>query len=435
MRFLSVVMSCIAVLGIAACTKPAPGNAPGEAGHESAATATPPEKEYYTCPMHPSVVSDRPGACPICGMTLVKRSSRGNASAADLDHLKAVSLSPAQRVLANVSTSPARRRALAHTIEADGVIDYAEPNQAKVSARFRGRIEKLFVNFTGEVVKKEQPLFEMHSPDLVSTEHEFILALNGIDGLHDSGADTAMIAQQEAMADAARERLFMHYGMTDGQIQALASSRQSGSTVIFFSPIHGTVVTKDVQEGQYVDEGMLLYQLADLSTVWAYLEVYEKDLRFIARGQTVAITTDAYPDVHVAGRVVFVDPALEPRTRTTRVRVDLDNAGGKLRPQMFVQAEIRIPVPSSIVIPSSALLSTGKRDVVWIEVKPNLFEPRDVVAGIRDGSDVQILSGLQEGEMVAVQGGFMLDSESQLQQPGSAASDTATKVISENHHE
>ncbi len=219
----------------------------------------------------------------------------------------------------------------------------------------------------------------------------------------------------------------MHYGMTVGQIDALASSRQSGSTVVFLSPIHGTVVTKDVQEGQYVDEGMLLYQLADLSKVWAYLDVYEKDLRFIARGQTVVITTDAYPDGQFTGRVAFVDPALEPRTRTTRIRVELDNAGGKLRPQMFVQSKIRIPVPSSIVIPSSALLSTGKRDVVWIEVKPDLFEPRDVVTGIRDGSDVQILSGLHEGEIVAVQGGFMLDSESQLQQPGSAAKDTATK--------
>ncbi len=427
MKSFSIAFAFIAILAIAACTKPAPGNTPGDAGRESASTATPPEKEYYTCPMHPSVVSDRPGACPICGMTLVKRSSGAMASEADLDHLKAVSLSPAQRVLANVATAPARRRTLSLTISADGVIDYAEPNQAKVSARFRGRIEKLLVNFTGEVVRKGQPLFEMHSPDLVSTEHEFILALNGIDDLHLSGADTAVIAQQEAMADAARERLFMHYGMTVGQIDALASSRQSGSTVVFLSPIHGTVVTKDVQEGQYVDEGMLLYQLADLSKVWAYLDVYEKDLRFIARGQTVVITTDAYPDGQFTGRVAFVDPALEPRTRTTRIRVELDNAGGKLRPQMFVQSKIRIPVPSSIVIPSSALLSTGKRDVVWIEVKPDLFEPRDVVTGIRDGSDVQILSGLHEGEIVAVQGGFMLDSESQLQQPGSAAKDTATK--------
>jgi Cu(I)/Ag(I) efflux system membrane fusion protein len=350
-------------------------------------------------------------------MSLVKRSSQGKASEGDIESLKALSLSPTQRVLANVSTEPARRRTFVHAINAVGVIDYAEPFQAKVSARFRGRIEKLYVNFTGEVVRKGQPLFEMYSPDLVSAERDYILAVSAIARPQEPGADPAQKAQEEGMVNAAKERLRVHYGMTLRQIESIASTRQTNSTVTFTSPIHGTVVAKEVQEGQYVDEGILLYQLADLSKVWAYLDIYEKDIRFIRSGQTVAITADAYPGESFSGRVAFIDPTLDSQTRTARVRVELNNAGGKLKVQMFVKSEMRIPVPNALVVPLSALLSTGKRDVVWIEVKPNVFEPRDVVAGLGDGREVQILRGLNEGDMVATTGGFMLDSESQLQQP------------------
>lgn len=417
MRAIVAILSVIVILGLAACTKPASVDSHTDTGGNLVKAVDSSGKEYYTCPMHPSVISDRPGACPICGMSLVKRSSRADVSAGDSESLKAVSLSPSQRVLANVSTAPALRRAFVHNISAVGVIDYAEPNQAIVAARFRGRIEKLHVNFTGEVVQKGQPLFEMYSPDLVSAEREYILALNALAGLQDPGAEPGQKKQQEAMVNAARDRLRVHYGMTPRQIEAIGSSRQAGSTVTFDSPIYGTVVAKEVQEGQYVDEGMQMFKLVDLSKVWAYLDIYEKDVRFIKRGQPVAITADSYPDESFNGRVAFIDPTFDSQTRTTRVRVDLDNAGGRLRPQMYVRAEIRIPLPNALVVPTSALLSTGKRDVVWIEVKSNVFEPRDVVAGLRDGTDVQIIRGLNEGDMVAFSGGFMLDSESQLQQP------------------
>lgn len=417
MRPLLAVLLFIVILGFASCTRSTPGDSRTDADHALAREVDSSGKEYYTCPMHPSVVSDRQGACPICGMSLVKRSSQGKGSEGDIESLRDVSLSPSQRVMANVSTEPARRRAFVHKIAAVGVIDFAEPFQAKVSARFRGRIEKLYVNFTGEVVRKGQPLFDMYSPDLVSAERDYVLALNSIAGRQESGADTAQTVQQEGMANAARDRLRVHFGMTSGQIESIASTRQASSTVTFTSPIQGTVVAKEVQEGQYVDEGMLLYQLADLSKVWAYLDVYEKDVRFIKPGQMVAITADAHPGESFDGRVAFIDPEFDSQTRTVRVRVELNNAGGKLKPQMYIEGEIRIPVPNSLVVMSSAVLSTGKRDVVWIEVKPNVFESRDVVAGLSDGMEVQILRGLHEGDLVATRGGFMLDSESQLQQP------------------
>jgi Cu(I)/Ag(I) efflux system membrane fusion protein len=205
--------------------------------------------------------------------------------------------------------------------------------------------------------------------------------------------------------------------MTPAQIEAIREKDQTSSTVTFYAPMHGIVTAKEVQEGQYVDEGTLLYQLADISRLWAYLDVYEKDIRFIRTGLTVRFSTDAYPGESFAGNVTFVDPALDPQTRTIRVRVELDNRQGNLKPGMYVRGEVRTPISGAIVVPQSAVLSTGKRDVVWVEVEPNTFEPREVHVGLRDAAGVQILHGVDEGEMVATSGGFLIDSESRLRQP------------------
>ncbi len=424
MKNLLVLLLLGVVLSAPACSRSSDENGHSAADHAKDVLLNA-QGEYYTCPMHPSVISDKPGACPICGMSLVKRVKQAPVSEGDIGDLKAVSLSVAQRVMANVATQPARRHTLMHIIDAVGVIEYAEPLQAIVSARFRGRIDKLHVNFTGAVVRKGQPLFEMYSPDLISTQREFVLALQSLDGVSGAGVDSPVRAQAEAMVNAVRDRLRVHYGMTAGQVETIVSTRQTGSSMTFTSPIPGTVVAKEVQEGQYVDEGMLLYQLADLSTVWVYLDVYEQDIRFIRKGQMVSMTTEAYPGEKFTGRVTFIDPVIDPQTRTTGVRVELNNAGGKLKPQMYVRAETRIPLSNALVIPSSALLSTGKRDVVWVEVQSNLFEPRNVLTGVNDGAHVQILDGLKEGELVTIRGGFMLDSESQLQQPAGKNADQA----------
>jgi Cu(I)/Ag(I) efflux system membrane fusion protein len=371
--------------------------------------------EYYTCPMHPSVHSDKPGACPICGMTLVKRTMQHETSSTEIDKLKAVTLSPTQRVLANVATVPVGRAKSARSISAVGVVSYAEPNQAKVAAWFRGRIEKLYVNYTGQEVKKGQPLFELHSPDLISAEQELILALSGTTGPASNDAGS-----RERTLEAVRERLHVHFGMTDEQIAEMESSKQSRMSVTFHSPIHGTVIAKEVQEGQYVDEGMVLYQLADLSRVWIYLDVYEKDVQAVKTGASVSFTSDTYPNERFHGTVTFIEPVINEETRTARVRIESNNPGGKLKPNMFVQAAINVPFTSSILIPTSAIMNTGKRTVVWVEVKPNVFEPRDVVIGTSSDTQTEILSGLHEGDEIAVSGGFLIDSESALQEPKTA---------------
>ena len=375
------------------------------------------EEEYYTCPMHPSVRSDKPGACPVCGMALVKKTALVEVAPSELADLAALSLSPTQRVLANVTTTPARTQRLIKEIIAAGVVESAEPRQATVSARFRGRIEKLFVAFTGEQVQKGQPLFELYSPDLISAQQEYLLALNGTNIASSAGNPGVLPG---GILQSARERLRTHFGMTDQQIRDLEQTGKTSTTISFHAPIAGTVLRKSVLEGQYVDEGTRLYELADLSIVWIYLDIYEKDLSHVRVGQEVQLSTEANPGRRFSGAVTFVDPVLNPDTRTVRVRIDARNAQNLLKPGMFVAGRIEHLLEPSLVVPRSAVLSTGKQDVVWIEVRENTFEPRSVTRGITTHEYVQILNGLDEGDRVVSTGGYLIDSESSLQMPTSA---------------
>lgn len=370
---------------------------------ESVAKAESKEKSYYTCPMHPSVVSDRPGACPVCGMALVKKTNQKDASAEDLSMLQSVSLSPTQRVIANVATETVKKQTISRKVTAVGVVDFAEPNLAIVPARFRGRLEKLYVNYTGEVVKKGQPLFELYSPDLISAQNELLLAAKN---------------KQAGLLQASRDRLQIHFGLSESQIFEIEKNQKVLYAIPFHSPISGTVISKEIQEGQYVNEGMVLYKLADLSRVWVYLDVYEKDIQFIKIGSAVQLITESYANERFDGKVTFIEPVVNSETRTVRVRTEFSNPAGRLKPQMYVTAQIITQSKNTIVVPTSTVISTGKRTVVWVEVKENTFEPRYVVVGIQTDDRVEILEGLQIGEAFVVTGGYLIDSESQLKQTG-----------------
>ncbi len=369
------------------------------------------EETYYTCPMHPSVRSSKPGPCPVCGMAMVKKTKVKEASSGEEANLRRISLSPSQRVIANVATTAVGRSDIDKEVRAVGVIDIAEPLQAKVTARFNGRIEKLFVSYSGAYVKKGDPLFELHSPDLVSAEQELILAVNA--ARENPSADD----EQQKLLDASREQLHTHFGMTHEQIAEIERQQATHETMTFLSPISGTVISKEIQEGDYVNEGTLLYRLADLSRVWVYLDVYERDLPYIRVGHPVKIQTEAYPNELFTGKVTFIDPVVDPATRTVRVRSECPNPSGKLKPQMYVSAEIHAPSTKALTIPASAVLYTGKRNIVWVQVGENTFEPRDVVLGTQSEGSVEVVSGLRDGEIVVTSGGYLLDSESQLQQP------------------
>lgn len=399
---------------VAGCTN-TPSKDESSDGHDHASAQA---EEYYTCPMHPSVRSDRPGACPVCNMALVKKTAQKDLNTEDLASLQAVSLSPTQRVMANVTTAPAVRRAMRRDIQAVGLISYAEPNYKHISARFPGRLEKLYLSYTGQPVRKGDPVADVYSPEAISAQQEYLLALDSYEQANTGGQSFTSYAGQ--LLEQAGEKLYQ-WGFTKGQIARLRETRKVNYVVTIYSPISGIVVKKSVDPQHYAATGEDMFDVADLSVVWIYLDVYERDIRFISKGLPVEITTEAYPGEVFKGRVLFIDPVLNPETRTIRVRTEFANPNLKLKPNMYATARINIPKAEALVVPSTAVISTGKRNVVWIEVHENAFEPREVVTGAVSDGLTQILSGLNDGEQVVVTGGYLIDSESALLQPAAAS--------------
>lgn len=366
----------------------------------------------YTCAMHPFIIKDKPGTCPICGMQLIKKVEGAQASTEEQKMLGHVSLSPTQQVMANVATVPADFAPLSKEINAVGIVQYDQSKQAKVTAWVAGRIDKLLVNTVGAYVSKGRPVAEIYSPDLVAAQQEYLLALKSREQFQKSSIQ-AISQGGEGLVSSARQRLKL-MGVRDEQIAGLEKAGHPNIKLPIYTPLSGVVIEKMVQEGQYVDLGMPLFSIADLSRVWVEVEVYENEFAFVKMGQRVEILSQSYPGKTFSGRVSFIYPFLDPKTRTVKVRVDLANPGLKLKPDMFVNAQIKAPLGNTLVVPATALMDTGKRQVVWVESQPGMFEPRDVQVGARVGDKVQILSGLKRGDKVAASGGYLIDSESQL---------------------
>lgn len=373
-------------------------------------------KVIYTCPMHPFIEKEQPGACPICGMNLVKKVASTPASGQEMKTLEQVSLSPTQMVLANVATDKVDRAALAKEVTAVGIVQYDQARQAKVTAWVSGRLDRLFVDKVGDYVSTRRPVAEIYSPDLVATEQEYLLALKSRDQLKSSPI-SSIAAGGEGLVAAARQRLKL-WGVKDQQIAALEKSGQPNIRIPIYTPLSGIVIDKLVLAGQYVKEGDPLFNIADLSTVWTEVEIYENEFPFVKVGQRVAITSQSYPERTFSGRVSYIYPFLDPKTRTVKVRVELANPGLRLKPDMFVNATIKVPLAPTLVVPVTAVMDTGQRQVVWIEARPGVFEPRDVKVGARVDDRVQILSGLMRGDTIAVSGGYLIDSEAQLKGGG-----------------
>ena len=376
-------------------------------------------KQLYTCSMHPFIIKEKPGLCPICGMELIKKIDTapkgivqpvGEPKKTDMhEH---VSLSEKQRVMANVATAEAKNETLNKEINAVGIVQYNQSRQAKVTAWIAGRLEKLNVNSVGAFVSKEKPVAEIYSPDLVASQQEYLLALKSREQLKNS--PIASISQNgEGLVGSARQRLLL-FGVKESQIAELEKSGKPNIRIPIYSPFSGVVIEKMVQQGQYVAMGESLFNIADLSSVWVEMEIYENEVSNIHIGQQVEIRSQSFPDKPSTGRIAFVYPFLDPKTRTVKARVELANPGLKLKPEMFVNAIIRVPLSPSLVVPVTALMNTGKRKVVWVESSPGMFESRTVQVGQQSGEKVQILSGLQAGDKVAVSGGYLIDSESQL---------------------
>ncbi len=366
------------------------------------------EKETYYCPMHPEVTSDRPGICPICNMDLVKRPDNTEAVLTDMTGM--IELNTTKQVLANVSTLTIKKEDLIKEVSSYSYLDFAEPNRKLISARFSGRIEKLLVDKTGDYVTAGQPLFEIYSPQLVEAQNEYIIARQN--------ATTRTSTKEpdiryESLIGSARKKLEL-YGLTEEQIENLEKNQGVQYIVTFHSPISGTVIEKKIQEGMYVNEGALLYGIADMSVLWAVSEVYDVDLNAVEKGSKVKLKIPAFPEEIFEGIVHYIYPVVNNQTRTIRIRSVFGNLTERLKPQMYGEVIFRKNLGKQLMIPEEAVLFTGKRNIVWVKTSNERFESKEITVGIRQNGKYQILSGLSEGDKVAVSGGFLIDSESQL---------------------
>ena len=383
-------------------------------------------KQLYTCSMHPFIVKEKPGSCPICGMELIKKLDGFDSAQPSREQagmLGQVSLSPTQRVMANVATVAAKQTSLDKEINAVGIVQYDQSRQAKVTAWIAGRIDKLLVNSVGAVVTRDRPVAEIYSPDLLSTQQEYLLAVKSREQLKGSSIPS-IAGSGEGLVSSAKQRLML-FGVKESQIAELEKVGKPNIRLPIYTPLAGVVIEKMVQEGQYVNSGEVLFSIADLSRVWVEIELFENEVPYVRVGQQVEIRSSGDQHVAVRGKIGFVYPFHDPKSHTVKARVELANTGGMLKPDMFVSAVIRVPLVTGIVIPVTAVIDTGKRQVVWVESAPGVFQPRDVRVGERVDDKLQILSGLKAGDKVAVSGGYLIDSESQLQNQGSGKGDNA----------
>ncbi|HXE96289.1 MAG TPA: efflux RND transporter periplasmic adaptor subunit [Dongiaceae bacterium] len=366
----------------------------------------------YTCPMHPFIVKDRAGSCPVCGMELVKKTAGPGVTDKELLNVSHVALSPTQQVMANLATVAAVVKPFTREINCTGIVAYNQELQGKVSAWVAGRLDRLLVKSAGSTVQKGVPVAEIFSIDLYNAEVQYLVAYRTIKILNSSVSVSFPINTQMSLSDA-HERL-RQLGFREEQFEQLQKSSKPSIRVPVYTPFSGVVTEKFVQEGQYVNVGEPLFSVADLSRIWVELEVFESDFPFVKVGQDVIIHSRSYPGESFHGKVKLVYPFLDAKTRTVKLRVEIPNPGLKLKPEMYVQAAISVRLADSLVIPAGAVMDTGTRQVVWVESGPGVFVPRDVKTGGRSGKEVQILSGLKAGERVAATGGYLIDSEAQL---------------------
>jgi multidrug efflux pump subunit AcrA (membrane-fusion protein) len=421
---------------------------------EHGATATEESKTLYTCGMHPQVIQDHPGNCPICGMKLTpvrkqatpestSRSASAQAGERKIKYYKStmmpgevrqtpgkdsmgmdmvpvyedqaavsesqsIAIDPVMIQNMDIRTAAVIRGPLRRTVRTVGVVEYNETTLGDVTTKFKGWIEKLDVNATGQLVMRGDPLFEIYSPDLYSAQVEYLLVTSSPTNAS-SGAEGIRISALTKLK---------FYDISDGQIAELEKKRQPQKTMRILAPQDGFVVEKNATEGQMVDAGMKIYRLADLGLVWVQADIYEQDLAYIKLGQEATVTLSYLPDREFRGRVTYIYPNVDEKTRTARVRMEFHNPGYFLKPGMFATVKVVSELePSVLLMPDMAILRSGEKSTVFVALDGGKFEPRIVTLGPQaENDEYQVLSGVSEGERIVTSGQFMLDSESQLRE-------------------
>lgn len=363
------------------------------------------ESCVWTCSMHPQIRQDKPGKCPICGMDLIplkKNVISGGDAVSDPD---AIRLSDEAMALADVQTTRVSRSNPVKQVRLYGKIIPDERSLQSQTAYVGGRIERLDIEFTGETVRAGQTLATLYSPELFTAQQELLEAVR---------------MQQPALVQAAREKLRL-WNLTDAQIDAIQYSGQASPMVEIKSNTNGIVIAKRVNRGDYVSQGSILFDIANLSRVWAMFDAFEVDLPFLAKGDRVEFTLSAFPGKTYSGRISFIDPILNATTRTARVRVDVANPTLEMKPEMYATAQVAAPLKGykdRIVVPQTAVLWTGKRAVVYVRLPDTdtpTFRMREVTLGPALGGAYVVLDGLSDGEEIVTNGVFSIDASAQLE--------------------
>lgn len=364
---------------------------------------------FWRAPMDPSYVSDEPGQSPM-GMDLIpvyedETSTDGGVQVS-------------QSFLQNfaVTTTEVVSGSLPNEIRTVGVLSHDEESIVSVNTKLEGWIEKAWVNNVGEHVTKGDVLFEIYSPQLVTTQQEYLAAMEYVERLTNNEAYPEAIERAQSLLQSARKRL-SYWDMSDEQIDALAASKEVDRTVTFFSPASGAVVAKmsDSFEGVRVTPGMTLLKLAHHSTLWVEADFFERDIRYLREGQSVTIEVDAFPGRRWNGNIRFFRPAMNPKTRTLTAFVEVDNRSLLLRPQMYANVSVRAGgVANAVVVPAQSVLHSGERSVVIVAKEGGRFEPREVQLGMSSAGLQQVTDGLTAGEQIVTSSQFLIDSESNL---------------------
>ena len=390
-------------------------HAPGEDAATTAAASAPKARKllYYRNPMGLPDTSPTPKKDPM-GMDYI-----AVYEGEDEDSSPAAAGGPAQLRISTekvqklgVRTEAASLRLLGRTVRAAGRVEPDERRVAVVAPKFEGYVEKLLVNVTGQHVSRGQPLFEAYSPELVAAQREYLIATQGLRDMKDAGADAQGGMRQLAESSLAHLR---HWELAPAQLDALVTTGQPQRTVTYPSPVSGVVTEKKALQGMRFMPGEMLYQITDLSTVWVIADVSEQDIGLVKTGARARVTTTAYPNEVFDGRITFVYPTMTAETRSVPVRVELANPGQRLKPAMFAQVEVTVGGKAPVLtVPDSAVIDTGARRIVLVQVQEGRFEPRDVELGARGENFVEVVKGVRDGEQVVVAANFLIDAESNL---------------------
>ncbi len=376
----------------------------------------------YQCPMHPTITSDHPADCPLCGMKLVLAAPAAVSAPTEAAKgvpagLATVTIDPRRQQLIGLHTQVVELGPVSGRWRTVGQVQVDPTRVRRTSTKVEGYVERLFVDFVGRAVRRGEPLYSLYSPSLLAAEGEYVLALQTRDALARAGGATA---SGDTLVAAARRKLEL-WDVPADELGRLETTRQPARTLIVVSPIAGVVTTKDVVEGTRLNPGDSPYEITDLSMVWVMADAYETDLAQVQVGMPASLSVPAYPRRVFAGEVAFIDPVLNPGTRTTQVHLHFANPDGQLLPGMYGEVTLTGADRMALRLPADAVIRAGTQDIVFLSLGEGRFAPRVVHLGVRSDEWMEVVDGLEAGQEVVTRANFLVDSESQLRAALAAA--------------